>query len=964
MTPSESKRMKRILIYAALVALFATNQGNGQSYEWAKHLEGNRNDYADAIATDRLGAVYVAGSFRNSISIGGFTVTSHGGMDIFIAKFAANGDPLWVKSAGGSSDDQALGLAVDSANNVGVVGSFRAAAVFGSHSIASTGMRDAFVAKYTGDGEMKWVVKAGGPYDDVANDVAIDSAGGYYVVGYSHSGTDKDLLMVKYNSFGELQFGGTFASAGGFDDVGYAVATNNDDAFYATGTFNGTLSFTDGDIVGSGGFRDNVFLAEFGAYAGELRDHAVIENDLKIAPNALAYTNDALYLGGEFNSTIITPRPDTLHSVGGYDMFLAKFDASSIGSGEQWIRHNGGSYDDKLLALAPDDEGGVVFGGSYGDSCDFSVNAPKFTLYVSDATEMVAGVYDGTGAVSWAQIASGLGDASARAVGYDGDERIYVAGVFGESLSLGATELVNVNTFFPDAYLARMSESANILTLDEPEFGERVLGGAPYSIKWSASEDVRDVRLEYDANGDGDWSDAVEIVSSHTAAAGSFSYKFPNAPGSSYRVRVIDANNSSINDESLPFSVCALSLTLPSTTQVWEVGSLRQIMWSSSGIPALDLDYSTTGKNGPWTPVVSHTLASQYNWTIPATPSNNAYLRLRDVEESNENVVVYSPLLKLVPSLTVSQPENGDVATASAKIKIKWTHDGARKIKIEYSVDNGLTYAPITGADSVDASLGEFEWLVPSMATTSAKIRITDVDYPDGQAESSGSFTIQIPEKGITLMSPDGGETLQAGHLYPITWESYYVDYVKIEYSVDDGITDERIVDYVACEGGVNQFQWLVPNTPTVKGKVKVTDAIDPLNYSDVSDAGFVIAYDESDPGWLPRATDRSHAIILPMTLTPRRGRYAPRRRRLHRRFLRSERRATMRRLRQMERRQGYDDSYLRRRLQHRERGRLHRRRTHPMEIPPRLRRQGALRVGDLRLVVRLRLALRDERHQ
>jgi hypothetical protein len=861
--------MKRILIFAALVALLATDFGHGQSFEWVEHLEGNRNDNADAIATDRLGAVYVAGSFRNTITIGGFTLTSRGGMDIYLAKFAANGDPLWVKSAGGSSDDQAFGLAVDSANNVGVVGSFRNTAVFSSYTIPSSGMRDAFVAKYTSDGVVKWVVKAGSNYDDVAHDVAIDSAGGYYVVGYSHSGTDKDLLLAKYNSFGELQFGGTYASAGGHDDVGYAIATNNEDAFYATGTFNGTLSFTGGDIVGTGGFRDDVFLAEFGAYAGELRDRAIFDNDGNVAPNALVYTNDALYLGGEFDSKVYTPGLDSLVSVGGYDMFLAEFDASDIGAGERWLRQNGGSSDDKLHALAPDDEGGVVFGGSYGDSCEFNVAAPEFMLFSDDATEAVAGVYSAAGKVAWAQIGTGFGDAAAMAVGYDGDERVYLAGVFGQNISFGATEIVNVNTFYPDAFLVRMSEGANILSLDAPEFGDRVLGDAPYKIKWTASEDVAAVRLEYDANGDGDWTDAVEIVPSYPAAAGEFSYRFPNAPGSSYRVRALDANNSSINDASLAFTVCDLSLDAPAATQTWDVGSLQTIAWSSTGIPALDLDYSTNGKNGPWTPIASHTVAATHDWTIPATPTNNAYLRLRDADETNENVVVYSPLLKFVPTLVVSQPENGDLLTASTKAKIEWTHEGARKIKIEFSVDSGATYAPITGADSVDASLGAYEWLVPDMATTRGIIRISDVDYPDAVAVSSGAFTIQIPPKGITVLSPNGGEALKAGHLYPISWESYYVDYVKIVYSVDDGITDETVAEYVACEGGVNQHQWLVPNTPTVKGKVKVTDAIDPLNHSDVSDAGFVIEYDASDPGWLPPATDRSHAIVAPMTLTP-----------------------------------------------------------------------------------------------
>jgi len=55
-----------------------------------------------------------------------------------VVKYNAQGGLVWVKRIGGSSDDDIQGVAIDSADNIIVVGSFNGTVDFGGGPITST----------------------------------------------------------------------------------------------------------------------------------------------------------------------------------------------------------------------------------------------------------------------------------------------------------------------------------------------------------------------------------------------------------------------------------------------------------------------------------------------------------------------------------------------------------------------------------------------------------------------------------------------------------------------------------------------------------------------------------------------------------------------------------------------------------------------------------------------------------
>ena len=96
-------------------------------FEWAKQIGGSSYDRAYSITTDSSGNVLVGGYFYGNIDIdgdGNNDFTSNGSYDGYAAKFDSNGNLVWAKQIGGSSNDYAYSITTDSSGNVLVGGSF------------------------------------------------------------------------------------------------------------------------------------------------------------------------------------------------------------------------------------------------------------------------------------------------------------------------------------------------------------------------------------------------------------------------------------------------------------------------------------------------------------------------------------------------------------------------------------------------------------------------------------------------------------------------------------------------------------------------------------------------------------------------------------------------------------------------------------------------------------------------
>jgi hypothetical protein len=95
----------------------------------------------------------------------------------------------------------------------------------------------------------------------------------------------------------------------------------------------------------------------------------------------------------------------------------------------------------------------------------------------------------------------------------------------------------------------------------------------------------------------------------------------------------------------------------------------------------------------------------------------------------------------------------------------------------------------------------------------------------------------------VTVNSANGAEVWACGSSHNITWtatDNVAVVSVTIEYSINSGAGWNTLASGLANSGS---YTWVVPNTPTTQGLVRVTayDAV-PNTAGDVSNAAFTIA--------------------------------------------------------------------------------------------------------------------------
>ncbi len=187
-------------------------------------------------------------------------------------------------------------------------------------------------------------------------------------------------------------------------------------------------------------------------------------------------------------------------------------------------------------------------------------------------------------------------------------------------------------------------------------------------------------------------------------------------------------------------------------------------------------------------------------------------------------------------TLTLTAPNGGEVLNVGQNFAITWTSSGTLgNVKLDYSTNSGANWTAIIASTEND---GSYSWTVPSAPSINCLVRVSETDgNPTDQ--SNAVFTIgTVVSPTITVVSPNGGESLTVGAAHNITWSSTgVVGNVKIEYSIDGGSHYSEVVASTANDGS---FSWTVPGTPATTCLVRLSET-DGSPW-DVSNAVFTIA--------------------------------------------------------------------------------------------------------------------------
>lgn len=230
----------------------------GDSLVYSTIIGGFAGDWLDSIVVDSQGNAVVTGNAESEDwpMVNAFDPTWSSSLpnlpDIVLFKLNASGNGLvWSTYIGGNGSDYARAVALDTSDNVYVVGgtsSHDFPLVNPIQSSFSGGWSDIFILKMSSDGQsLLYSTYMGGNELDEARDILIDNLGYAYIAGYSNSlnfpitnatGSenkgDYDSLVVKLNPEGNSSVFSSYYG-GSNDDRAYGIAIRDQSTIYITG---------------------------------------------------------------------------------------------------------------------------------------------------------------------------------------------------------------------------------------------------------------------------------------------------------------------------------------------------------------------------------------------------------------------------------------------------------------------------------------------------------------------------------------------------------------------------------------------------------------------------------------------------------------------------------------------------------------------------------------------------------
>lgn len=333
---------------------------------WAKRAGGTEWETCRGITSLSDGSSVISGGFAGAATFGEgesnettLTATGsvEGSLDVFIARYGADGTLLWAKQAGGNASDIANDVKRFNDDSFALGGRLEGTATFGGGEsgetqLSSLGSTDVFVARYNSNGTLAWVKAGSGAGGNQAWGVATYADGSSVAVGsylesvtfgageanetvLSNPGQGYNLFVARYHPNGTLAWAKRAGDA--MSTVGRSVASTSDGGSVVTGRFDGAAVFGSGEpeettLTSAGG--SDMFLARYAA-AGELRWATRAGSENTCAGETVAEMSDgSILVAGAFMGTAVfqadTPDETELTSNGDRDFFIARYDVTGM----------------------------------------------------------------------------------------------------------------------------------------------------------------------------------------------------------------------------------------------------------------------------------------------------------------------------------------------------------------------------------------------------------------------------------------------------------------------------------------------------------------------------------------------------------------------------------------------------------------------------------------------------------
>ena len=355
---------------------------SGTALAFSTYLGGSSDDGGSGIAVDGDGAIYVYGATRSSdfpVTSGAYQSTKAGGRDLYLAKLDPTGASLVYSTfLGGSNDDHAGGLAVDSSGSAVVSGTTSSTDFPMQSAVQSNnaGGEDAFIAMLDSSGtSLAFATYLGGDAGDGLGTISLDSSGNAYIVGHTrgtfptvnaiqsaYGGGVSDGILVKLDLSGPSVVYSTMLGGNGEDGlssvavnaageasfVGWTDSSNHPTVNALQPTRKGSFDIVVGKANSAG--DGYVFLTHLGGSSGDSKGRVALD------------AGEHLLICSRTGSSDF-PVQDPIQSSygGGGDAVLVRMNGD--GSSLMFSTYLGGIGHEEGVDVAVDQDGAVYFLG-------------------------------------------------------------------------------------------------------------------------------------------------------------------------------------------------------------------------------------------------------------------------------------------------------------------------------------------------------------------------------------------------------------------------------------------------------------------------------------------------------------------------------------------------------------------------------------------------------------------------
>lgn len=240
--------------YKANYEVFIIKMDSCSNLIWCTYFGTQGFDSGEKIAYSNSDSSIVITGYTDGIDLdttfGCFQPLSNGMNDCFVAKFDLNGVAKWVTYFGGAQGDFSYAVSIDAKGHI-IIGGTSLSPTLHTNTQSFqqnlTGAVDAFVARFTKNGQLKFSTFYGGTSAEDIHDVTTDVEGNIIGVGGSFSNNlntsagcmqpssngGMDIYVIKLDSVGNRLFS-TYIGGSGVDDC-YGVNADPQKNIYLTG---------------------------------------------------------------------------------------------------------------------------------------------------------------------------------------------------------------------------------------------------------------------------------------------------------------------------------------------------------------------------------------------------------------------------------------------------------------------------------------------------------------------------------------------------------------------------------------------------------------------------------------------------------------------------------------------------------------------------------------------------------